>query len=108
MADKLIKEIIKNNIEQLTIESKISNRKLSENIDASSNYIQKIMEERITPTPEKLMDIANYFKVPIGYLFREKHTPIEDITDYLIELDEKDLDTILTLVKHFHHNNKKS
>lgn len=106
MSDTPLREIIKNNIEQLTIESNISNRKLSENIDASSNYIQKVVEERFTPTPEKLLDIANYFKVPVGYLFREKHGAIEEITDYLVDLDDKSLNIILTLTKMLHENNQ--
>lgn len=106
MTDKPIREIIKNNIEQLTIECNISNRKLSENIDVSSNYIQKVIEYRLTPAPEKLVDIANYFKVPVGYLFRETHGSIEEITDYLVELDDKSLELVLILVKQLHQNNQ--
>lgn len=104
MSETPIREIIRNNIEQLTIKTKTSNRKLSENIDTSSNYIQKVVEGRYTPTPEKLMDIANYFKLPIGYLFRENPGPIDEITDYLVELDDKSLNLVLTLVKQLHQD----
>lgn len=99
-----INEVIRNNILALVNETNTSYRKLSESIGASSCYIQKVVEGHHNPTYEKLEAIAEYFKVPINYLFTKEHSLISEITDYLVNLDDKSLELTLTLVKHLHEN----
>ncbi len=102
-----INEIIRHNILALINETNTSYRKLSEGIGASSCYIQKVVEGHHNPTYEKLEAIAEYFKVPINYLFTKDHSLISEITDYLVELDDKSLKLTLSLVKCIHENRPK-
>lgn len=48
--------------------SGITQKSLSLSIGASESYIQKVMSGNCTPTLDKLVEICNYFDIPITVL----------------------------------------
>lgn len=97
-----LKKVIQNNILELMAESNISMRQLSADINCSESYVQKILSGNFTPKLEKLLDIADYFQVPIWTLFlSEENTPdkLSEIESYLLKFDEETLDATLNLMK---------
>ena len=97
-----LKKVIQTNILELMSKSNISMRQLSADINCSESYIQKILSGDFTPKLEKLLDIANYFGVPLWMILLDKNaTPdkIIQIEAFLYTLDEDALDATLHIVK---------
>lgn len=104
-----LKKVIQTNILELMSRSNISMRQLSADINCSESYIQKILSGDFTPKLEKLLDIANYFSVPLWMLFLDKDaTPdkITEIESYLYTFDEDALDATLHIVRRIQPENK--
>lgn len=97
-----LKKIIQSNILDLMSQSNISMRQLSADINCSESYIQKILSGDFTPKLERLLDIANYFNVPIWMLFLSPDTVPDKATQihaYVLKLDEDSMDATLNIVK---------
>ncbi len=97
-----LKKVIQNNILKLMSESGISMRQLSADINCSESYVQKILSGDFTPKLERLLDISDYFNVPIWALFlSEENTPdkLSQIEAYLLEFDEETLEATLNIIK---------
>lgn len=97
-----LKKVIQHNILNLMSETNISMRQLSADINCSESYIQKILSGEFTPKLERLLDIANYFEVPLWTLFLDRDaTPdkITQIESFLYTFDEDAIDATLHIVK---------
>lgn len=97
-----LKKIIQGNILELMSQSNISMRQLSADINCSESYVQKILSGDFTPKLERLLDIANYFQVPIWMLFLSPETTPDkayQIQSYVLKLDDDSMDATLNIVK---------
>lgn len=97
-----LKKVIQGNILELMSKSNISMRQLSADINASESYVQKILSGDFTPKLERLLDIAEYFNVPIWALFLSEDTApdkVAQIESYLLSFDDDALDATLHMVK---------
>lgn len=101
MIEKSANETLQRNLLRLMNENGTSMRELSNSIDCSASYIQKILNGKFCPSMQKLQNIADFFEVPVTVLLTEKHEnpTIELIDSLLIELDEGELQLTLDLVR---------
>lgn len=97
-----LKKIIQGNILELMSKSNISMRQLSADINCSESYVQKILSGDFTPKLERLLDIAEYFNVPIWMLFLAPDNVPDKATQiqaYVLKLDDDSMDATLNIVK---------
>lgn len=97
-----LKKTIQGNILELMSKSNISMRQLSADINCSESYVQKILSGDFTPKLERLLDIAEYFGVPIWMLFFSPDDAPDKATQiqaYVLQLDDDSMDATLNIVK---------
>lgn len=107
-----VKSILQKNITTLLdSDTPFSMRKLSMEINCSESYIQKVVEGKIVPSLQKLIDIANYFDVPLATLLTESPKDIvvnhkaELVKNEIDKLPENVLDSILTIINYSNKSN---
>ncbi|MDD6573254.1 MAG: helix-turn-helix transcriptional regulator [Thermoflexaceae bacterium] len=108
---KDLEKIIQNNIVNLLNNNpNISMRTLSDAIDGSPSYIQKILGGKFTPSLNKLIEISNYFNVPVSTLFSEGNfSPEEEaIIAKLDSLSDESLKMVSLLVSYLAEIDKKN
>lgn len=93
---------IKQRIAKLRTESNISARELSLRLGQSSGYINTIENGKSLPSMSMFLYICEYFGITPKDFFDEdcQHPQlISEITRESKQLDSKDIETILTLIK---------
>lgn len=96
--EKTISENFQANLNKLLLENHLSMRTLSLDIGKSESYIQKVMDNKISPPLDTLVAIAEYFHIPFAALFSQgtDSMEIQIINDKLRQLPT---DTLLLLLQ---------
>lgn len=109
MQNKEIQKTLLSNINRLMHENNVSMKQLSSDIGCSDSYIQKVMAEEIDPSLDTLFNISQRFHVSLQSFFENdvlRSSKLKEVDAYLISLNDKELDAVLTLSKSIASHNK--
>lgn len=95
-------EYIRQRIEQLRTQKKISERKLSLDLGHSTSYVHAISTGRALPSLGEFLYICEYFKItPKDFFDNEKElsTAKQEIIRSLIDLQEDEAKAVLEVIR---------
>lgn len=95
---------IKERIAQLREAKGVSARDMSLSIGQNGSYINSIENGKVLPSVKGLIYICEYFEVSLKEFFDEENTNptlIQNIDNELKNLDNKQLELILEIIKNF-------
>lgn len=96
-------DYIRERIEQLRLEKKISERKMSLDLGHSTSYVHAISTGRALPSLGEFLYICEYFKItPKNFFDDEKDFSAvkQEIISRLSDLDEDEARAVLEIIKH--------
>lgn len=95
------KNFIGKRITELRLQKKISERKLSIELDKGENYIQGITSGNSSLSIEMLYKICEYFEIPVWQFFCEsKQQALAQVAAELMnDMDEEDIIMIISFIK---------
>lgn len=98
----MTEDFIRNRLTQLRLNANLSEYKMSLDLGHSKSYIQSISSGKALPSMTEFLYICDYLNItPAQFFMEECENPAEinEITAQLSKLNDKDLDTVLNLVK---------
>lgn len=99
----MYEDYIRERIEQLRLEKKISERKMSLDLGHSTSYVHAISTGRALPSLGEFLYICEYFKItPKNFFDDEKDFSAvkQEIISRLSDLDEDEARAVLEIIKH--------
>ena len=94
-------DFIGKRITELRLQKKISERKLSIELDKGENYIQGITSGNSSISIEMIYKICDYFEIPVWKFFceSEKHELVQTAAELMNDLNEEDIIMIIGFIK---------
>lgn len=94
-------DFIGKRITELRLQKKISERKLSIELDKGENYIQGITSGNSSISIEMIYKICDYFEIPVWKFFceSEKQALVQTAAELMNDLNEEDIIMIIGFIK---------